>query len=444
MNKEPSPKSETSSKDDLILTDAHGEYASTLSNAGFFAPLSFRNFRFLLGGTFLTNAAQFIQNVTINWLTYYLTGSGAMLGYVNLARAAGSLGIIPAAGVLIDRLDRRKLMLMINCWLFIITLVLGLLLVFGRPQLYYLFIFTFLAGMAQTVDTNLRQVMVFNLVPRTVTPTALAFIQTGWGLMRSIGPAIGGFLILWFGPEGNFLFQAGAYGLVMFSIMQIQLRMQNTENVDSSPFKNIREGLRYIAGESLTKVFMMMGFILPLFIVPLFNVLSPIYALDVFHGGPDTLGLLLAFTGIGGVLGGIFTISLKRMEKRGVVQLIALFLLGMSMVGFAFTTKLLYGLLLLVVIGFFEMVFLTTNQALLQLSIPDSLRGRVTSLVNLNAALMPVGGLMAGFGSDLLGGPQKVTIILGGISAAIALIVFLFVPVVRNYNLRQAISSYTE
>jgi hypothetical protein len=92
------------------------------------------------------------------------------------------------------------------------------------------------------------------------------------------------------------------------------------------------------------------------------------------------------------------------------------------------------------VIGFFEMIFLTTNQTLLQLSIPDNLRGRVTSMVNLNAALSPLGGLAAGFGSDLLGGPQTITIVLGGAAAFLAVNVFLFVPIVRNYRLSQAIS----
>jgi MFS family permease len=253
------------------------EPAVYVGNIGPFTPLKIRNFRYLLTGTVLTNAGQFIQQVTLSWLVYDMTGSGAMLGYINLVRSVAALGMIPAAGILIDRLDRRKLMLMDNAWLLIITLVLGLLLVFGRAHLYYLFIFTFLGGMAQTVDITLRQVIVFNLVPRALTPNALALIQTGWGLMRSLGPAIGGFLILWFGPGGNFLVQAGAYGLIMFNILQIQFRMFKVDTVRRSPFQNIREGMHYIARERMTRTFMMVGFILPLFIVPVFTVLTPKY-----------------------------------------------------------------------------------------------------------------------------------------------------------------------
>jgi predicted MFS family arabinose efflux permease len=284
-------------------------------------------------------------------------------------------------------------MLISNCWLFAITLTLGISLILGPPHLYYLFIFSFLGGLAQTIDNTLRQVVVFNLVPRASTPNALALIQTGWGLMRSIGPAIGGFLILWFGAGGNFLVQACAYILVMFSILKIQFGKSKTGTNQNSPLQNIREGLHYLAKERATQTFMVMGFVLPLFIIPVFNVLNPIYAKDVFHGGPDTLGLLMAFTGIGGILGGLFTASLNRVESRGLIQLTALFILGLLLVGLAFMTQLWNALLLFVAVGFFEMIFLTTNQTLLQLSIPNSLRGRVTAVVNLNAALIPMGGL---------------------------------------------------
>ena len=109
-------------------------------------------------------------------------------------------------------------------------------------------------------------------------------------MTRSIGPALGGFLLLWFGPGGNFLIQAGAYGLVMLSIYQITFRPISTAGVRRNRFQNIREGLRYVVKKPVTLTFMMLGFVLPLFIVPVFSVLSPIYAVDVFHGGPDTWG----------------------------------------------------------------------------------------------------------------------------------------------------------
>ena len=95
----------------------------------------------------------------------------------------------------------------------------------------------------------------------------------------------------------------------------------------------------------------------------------------------------------------------------------------------------------LIIAGFFEIVFLITNQTMLQLSIPDNLRGRITSVVNLNTVLMPLGGLIAGIGSDLFGGPKMITITMASIAAAIAVIVLVLSPTVRNYRLSRAIAS---
>ncbi|MEK7354756.1 MAG: MFS transporter [Chloroflexota bacterium] len=430
---------ESGAEKEQPYSDAAVKSAAPVDNFGPFASLHIRNFRLLLTGSVLSNAGQWIQQITLSWLVYDLTGSGAILGSINVVRSASSLGMIPVTGVLIDRVNRRKLMLLTNTWLFIISLVLGIILLFDRSHIWYLFVFAFLGGLAQTIDQSIRQVIIFDLVPRAATPNAVAIIQTGWSLMRSFGPGIGGFLILWFGPGGNFLVQAGAYALITITIMQIQFPARKSDAVRSSALQNIREGIRYVVKERVIRTFMMMGFILPLFIIPIFSVLPPIYAAKVFHGGPEVLGLLLSFVGVGGILGGVVVASLGRAERRGLIQLASLFLTSLSLIGFAFSTRLPVALTLMAVAGFFEMIFLTTNQTLLQLSIPDDLRGRVTSVLNLNAALSPLGGLMAGVGSDLLGGPKMITIVLGSIAAATAVFVFLGSPTVRNYRLSQAI-----
>ncbi len=434
-------------------SDADAEKEGTTPNAaggsstpgkkiGTFASLRIRNFRFLLVGTTLANAAMWIQQVTLSWLVYDLTGSGTILGTINLVRSAASLGMVPMAGLLIDRLNRRKLLLIENGWLCTITATLGLTLLLGHASISYLFVFAFLGGMAQTVDMALRQVLVFDLVPRSHTPNGVALVQTGWSLMRSFGPGVGGFLLLWLGPGGNFLIQASAYVLIAITILQIHFPARKSDAVRRSPLDNIKEGIRHIVKERTTRAFMMMGFVLPLFIIPIFTILPPIYAVEVFGDeSGKTLGFLMASVGVGGIGGGFVTASLGHLERRGLLQLACLFLLSLSLIGFAFSTTLLLSLLLLALSGFFEMIFLTTNQTLLQLSIPDDLRGRVTSVVNLNMGLMPLGGLIAGAGSDLLGGPKMITIIMAGIAAATAVFVLLYSPTIRDYRLSHAMAA---
>jgi predicted MFS family arabinose efflux permease len=286
----------------------------------------------------------------------------------------------------------------------------------------------------------LRQSVVFVLVPRRLAPGAVALVQTGWAVMRSVGPAIGGFLILWFGPGGNFLVQAAAYGLIALTILRIRFPAEKSSRLTRGARGSLAEGLRYIGNEPTTRAFVFMGWIAPLFIIPTFSALPPIYTVTVYHGGPETLGLLLSAVGVGGILGGFASATLAHFERRGLLQLAALLLLSLSLIGFALSSGLPAALILLALAGFFEMIFLTSNQTLLQLSIPDALRGRVTALISLSAGLSPIGALVAGVGADLVG-PRETTLVLSGIAGFIAVVVFWASPTIREYRMSRALAS---
>ncbi len=407
---------------------------------GAFAALQRANFRWLLLGTTLSNGAQWIQQVTLSWLIYELTGSGTMLGSLNLVRSVATLGLATIAGVIIDRVARRTLMSAVNAWLFVISTALGLALLSGFTALWPLFVFTFLGGLAQAIDLPLRQTVVFVLVPRALASGAVALVQTGWALMRSLGPALGGMLILWLGPGGNFLVQAGAYALITFTILRIRFPAEPSTKAQSSVRGAFREGLQYVLTQRRTRAFLLMGWVLPLFIIPIFAALPPIYAKDVFQGGPQVLGALLSAVGVGGVAGGFATAALDHVERRGVLQLTALLLLSLSLIGFALSPNLLIALPLLALAGFFEMIYLTTNQTLLQLSIPDELRGRVTGIVTLSSGLIPVGSLIAGIGADLIG-PRAITLALAGVALLIAIVVAAASPTIRDYRMSEALAT---
>jgi len=432
-------KSDSDTKKDAAAEGAADVLHASMDNVSALSSLRVANFRLLFGGSVFSNAAQWIQQVTLSWLVYDMTGSGTILGSINLVRAVASLVMIPLAGLLVDRLNRRNLIIIENGWLFTITLVLGIMLLFDRANVSYLFVFAFMGGMVQTVDMTLRQVLIFDLVPRSLAPNAVALIQTGWSLMRVLGPSLGGFFILWFGAGGNFLIQSGVYVLVAVTIVQIKFPVRKSiDIVRGSPIQNIRDGIQFVAKERVTRTFMLMGVIMPLLTIPIFSILPPIYAVQVFGDTSGRiLGFLMASVGAGGIVGGVVVASLGRFEYRGRLQLVALFLLSLSLIAFAFSSTLLLALFCLMLSGFFEMIFLATNQTLLQLSIPDQLRGRVTAVVNLSMALSPLGGLLAGVGSDLLGGPKTITIILASIAAGIAVFVFLASPTIRNYRFSQ-------
>jgi MFS family permease len=361
-----------------------------------------------------------------------------MLGTLNLMSSIATVGLTTFAGVVIDRLPRCGLLYATSIWLFSISFTFALVLLGDPTAVWPLFLYSFLGGIGQAVNAPLRQTVVFSIMPRHLAPSAVALVQTGWAVMRSIGPAIGGFLLLWFGPAGNFFVQAGAYALVTLTIVKLKLPYERPAAKHAQPHGSFVEGWKYVISHPATLAFLLMGWVLPLFIIPNFSALPPIYAKDVFEGGPDTLGTLLSAVGVGGIIGGFVTASLGKLERRGLLQLASLLLLALAFMALAACAKLWMAILFMALAGFLEMFYLTTNQTMLQLSIPDKLRGRVTGIVSLSSGLMPVGAFIAGIGADLIG-PRMMTLIFGGILATIAVIVYLASPVIREYRLSQAL-----
>jgi MFS family permease len=224
--------------------------------------------------------------------------------------------------------------------------------------------------------------------------------------------------------------------------MRIKFPERRVVQADVSNIENIKEGLRYIKKERTIQVFMVLGFTLPLLVVPIYTILPPIYAAEVF-GDPSgtTQGLLMAAVGVGGIFGGFVTASLGNFERRGMLQVGAMFMVSMSLIGFALSDTLPLSLLFLAMSGFFEIIFLVTNQTMMQLAIPDEIRGRVTSAVNLNMAINPLGNMVIGIGSDLLGGPKGITIVFSCILAIVMILFLVFSSTVRNYRLSKAIKN---
>jgi len=411
-------------------------------SGGPFSALRTPSFAWYLTGATLTNAATWIQNITVSWLVYDLTSSGTMLGTLNLVRTIATLGLATVAGVAVDRRSRRTLLYATNAWFLLACFSVGLVLLGNPGVVWPVFLFNLLNGIGQAVSAPLGQTVVFSIVPRSEAPNAVALVHTGWAVMRSIGPAIGGLLLLWFGPAGNFFAQAAAYALVVLTVAKLKLPSDRPSAAADNARGTFREGWAYLASEPTTLAFLMMSWALPLLIIPIFSALPPIYAKDVFSGGPDTLGVLMSAMGIGGIAGGFLIASLDRIDRRGLLQNAALLLISLAFVAFALSPTWWMAVVAIALAGLFEMVYITTNQTLIQLSIPDELRGRVTSIVNLKSALTPVGALIAGFAADLVG-PRTTTLIFAATIAAVAIAVTGGSSLVRDYRLSRTMAEET-
>jgi MFS family permease len=236
------------------------------------------------------------------------------------------------------------------------------------------------------------------------------------------------------------MLQACIYALIILTVIQLHFPPQKSVETETAVSSNFAQGLNHIIKNPPTRAFVFMGCILRFFIIPVFIVMPAVYAKDIFHGGPQTLGWLLSAIGFGGIIGGLVATSVIKADHRGRVELAAMALLGLSLAGFGFSTQLWMALLFFGLAGFFEMIFLINNQTLQQLSIPDDLRGRVNGIITLGSGLMPLGALVAGIGADMFG-PRPTTALMGGAAAVITAIVFLVSPTIRDYRLSHVLAS---
>jgi len=395
-----------------------------------FSSLRHIDFRYLCAGTFMMSAGQWIQQVTLGWLVYELTGSSILLGMLNGLRAFPFLVTGPMAGVAADRMDRKKLLLRTQ-WVLIVTAVMmGGLVVAGLLEVWHIFAFTLITGIAWTFTEPVRQSMIPSMVPKADLANAIALNSGGFNLMKIAGPALGGALIALFGAGGNFFVQAVAYVGVLVMIYWMQVAPTPPEARRSSAMANLKEGFAYVWSTPAVLALMTLAYVPRVFAVP-YQTLMPVFQKDVLKVGPEGLGLLMAAPGVGAVIAVLMLASMaNRMRRQGLFLVASIVILGLFLILFSRITYFPLALISLIAVGIFQMLFLASTSTILQLIVPDELRGRVMSLYMLDRGFMPAGALFAGVAAHVIGAPATVAT-MGAIVIVLAAFVAWKVPALR-------------
>jgi predicted MFS family arabinose efflux permease len=379
----------------------------------------------------LMAGGQWIQQLTLGWLLYDMTGSAVLLGALNGLRAVPFLIAGPMAGVAADRMDRRRLLLATQPVLVITSLVMGALVVGGRAEVSHLFLFTLVSAMAWSFNQPVRQSLVPNLVPKQHLMNAVALDQSGFNVMKVLGPTLAGLLIAWFGAGGNFFVQGVAYAGVLATIYLMHVPPPPTEARQSSARENLSEGFAFVWRNRLIMTIMVVSLVPQIFAMP-YIALMPVFQKDVLMVGPEGLGLLFAAPGVGAVPTMLLLASVAhRIRRSGLLLLVSLLCLGLCLILFSRTTSLPVALLILTAVGACQLTYLAAASTMLQTLVPDALRGRVTSLYMLDRGLSPIGALLAGLSAELLGAPTTLAM-MGGLVILLVTTVVLRVPSLRE------------
>ena len=384
--------------------------------------LRYRDFRWLWAGTFCSTGGQWIQQATLGWVVYDLTGSGTLLGAVLGVRAIPMLLFAPVTGVIADRFDRRHALAASQVLVITISLAMASALHFHWLQTWHLFAFSVLAGLGAVFDRTLRATLVFNSVPRSEAGHAVALNSIAFSVMRTIGPGVAGVLIGSVGADLNFTIQAVLYAGVAGCALMANARPPAHSRTHTGVWTSMREGARFVASDPIARMMLLLGLLPPLLLIPSFSALMPVFAVDIFHTGPEGLGLLLSAVGVGGILGGIIAAWASRFDRVGIVQMLALALFAASLIAFALSPTIPMAIVFLTIAGLAEMVHAASHVTTLQMCAPENMRGRVASLLPVFPAFISLGALFAGASADLFG-PREVVIVLallGSVVAALA------------------------
>ena len=367
------------------------------------APLASSDYRYLFLGTALTLGGYFMQVVAQGWLVYELTGSPSWLGIVSFAGGIPLLVFALPAGVMVDRFDRRAVLIVGQGLTALVVIVLAGLIGAGLVEAWHVALAALISGTLLVLVIPARQALLPTTVPRSQLGPAIALLSIGQNSGRVVGPSLAGVLIAAFGAAASFAAQAGGSALALLCAVMMRPQPASVRGQRRSAVQDLLEGLRYVR-EDPTVLALIALQAIPAFLIMPYVQLLPIFARDILGSGPEGLGTLMTAGGVGSVLGSLGVVLLP-VRRRGVLLMVSLAIFALLLAVFAASRWLPLSIGIMGLIGVAQAVYLATNNTLVQLAVPNALQGRVMSVYMTTWGLMPLGALPQGILADWLGAP---------------------------------------
>jgi len=361
-----------------------------------FAALRHRNFRLYTIGMLVSMAGSWMQMVAQGWLVYQLSQSERILGFVAFASALPALLISPWAGVFVDRVSRRAVLVTTQTAAMISALILATLTFTNTVQIWHVIALSFVLGVISAFDGPSRQAFVVEMVGRDDLSNAIAINSMILNGARVIGPALGGILLAAIGAAWCFLFNGLSFIAVILALLAMQVPSHvRTVRVDT-PWTQLKDGLRYVRQHPDLAGLLLQALIFSVFGIS-YSTILPAYASDNLGVGAGGFGLLSTVTGLGAVTSAIFIARYGESARRGLWLTIVALLFPFFLILFAWSTHLVPALVTIYVMGIgFLSQFVLIN-TLLQTRVDDAMRGRVMSLYTLTfLGFAPFGNLAIG------------------------------------------------
>jgi MFS family permease len=392
---------------------------TSASGLGVFRALRHRNFRLFFGGQLVSLIGTWMQTVAQGWLVLKLSNSALMLGIVSAANYLPVMLVALFAGVVVDHVDRRRLIIGAQTLFMISALALFALTFTGKVRVEHVILLSALNGLVSSFDMPGRQAFIVEMVGREDLPNAIALNSMIFNGARTIGPAIAGLLIVVVGIAGCFLLNALSFLAVIGSLIAMDVpRRAMAAPFGSAMFQRLREGFNYVWRHLPSFYLLVLGALMSGFTIQ-YTVLIPVFARDLLHSGARGYGFLLGAQGMGAVMGAALLASASS-DPRNLRRSLILggLALSLSVAVFGLSPWFALSIAAQMANGFGQLQYMAATNTMLQLFVSDELRGRVMSFYTVSfLGLAPFGSLSVGFfGSHF--GPRSATLICAAIGLA--------------------------
>lgn len=372
-----------------------------------------RNYRLFWIGFLVSNAGAWIQSVAQAWLVYEISQSAGWLGAIGFVRAFPLIFLSLIGGTVADRFPKRRILYITQTVQLVNALILGILTMLGWVRVWHVIALSSLTAAAQAFDQPARQSLVPQLVDKKDLHGAISLNAIAFNGAALFGPSLTGLLVPWIGLAGCFFVNAATFGAVFLALWLMDFPPHQQRERSRTMLQDLAEGLRFVAHSPVILALTSMAAVTSFFARP-YQQFIAVFAKDVLYGDVGLAGLMQAAPALGTVLFMLMIASLGNIPWKGKLLMGAGFGFTLALTGFAWSTDAYASLILLVLVGGFNMTWQTTINTLLQSNVTDEMRGRVMSTYTITAlAMMPLGQGPMGLAVDRLG-PQ-VALTLGAV-----------------------------
>lgn len=391
-----------------------------------FSALKYRNYRLWFYGQMASLVGTFMQATAQGFLIFQLTKSPAYLGYVGLANGIPSWFFMLYAGVISDRMSRRRLLMIAQFYMMVLALILAFLTLTGIVEAWHILVLAFLLGIGQAFDAPARHSFVLEMVSREDLTNAIALNSTMFNSATMLGPAVGGIIYAITGPGWCFLINSISFLAVIIALSKMNISNDIIKRAKSKVFDDFIEGIRYIKSHKTIRLLIGVTWIVSLFGMS-YVTLMPAWAVNVLGGNALTHGWLQSARGGGALIAALVIAMMGRIKYKGKLISIASLLMPCLMIVFSFESSTPLAILTIIGLGWSIMFIFNLVNASIQSLVKDELRGRVMSVYSLVFfGSMPVGGILAGTLAENTSEP--ITVLING---AIVLVLMLFIWIYR-------------